>query len=176
VSGSPEQRESRLGWWIIAACFAMVALILGLTPGAVDFGAWSKLRPHTPDFSPLAHASWLVRFHVATIVLALLLGPVQFALPKGTRAHRVIGWIWVSAMGATAIASLFIRDMNHGGFSPIHIFSAMTLIGLPMGIAAARSGRKHAHQRAMIGLYIGVVIAGLTAVAPGRLVWDVFFG
>jgi len=28
----------------------------------------------------------------------------------------------------------------------------------------------------MIGLYIGLVIAGVTAIAPGRVIWDMFFG
>ncbi len=173
---SSAQRESRIGWFITAAAFVLVALILGLTPGAVDFGAYASIRLHAPDFSGLARASPLVQFHVVTVFIALVLGPVQFALPKGTRAHRAIGWVWVSALGATALASLFIREMNHGGFSPIHLFSAMTLIGLPLGIFAAHGGRRHAHARAMIGLYIGLVIAGLTAIAPGRMVWDMFFG
>ena len=169
-------RGERFGWLVMVGAFVVVALILGLTPGAVDFAAWSGLRAHAPDFAPLLESRLLVQFHVVTVVVALVLGPVQFVLPKGTRAHRLAGWVWVGAMAATALASLFIRDINNGAFSPIHIFSVMTLIGLPIGIAAARSDRIGAHQRAMIGLYIGLVIAGVTAIAPGRLIWEMFFG
>lgn len=51
----------------------------------------------------------------------------------------------------------------------------MTLIGVPLAVLAAGNGRIAAHTRAMIGLYIGLVIAGVTAIAPGRLIWDMFF-
>ncbi len=174
MSGTPKH-ERRFSWLVTIAAFVLVALILGLTPGAVNFAAWSGLRAHAPDFAPLLQSRLLVQFHVVTVFIALALGPVQFALPKGTRTHRALGWVWAGAMAATALASLFIRDINNGAFSPIHIFSVMTLVGLPMGIVAARSGRIVAHQRAMIGLYIGLVIAGVTAVAPGRLIWEMFF-
>ena len=175
MTNAEPQREHRVGWWITAACFALVVAVLALTPGAVDFGALARIKLRTPDLAPLFAQSLLVQFHVATVALALVLGPVQFVMAKGTRAHRVVGWTWSVAMYSTAISTLFIRDMNHGQFSPIHIFSLMVIIGLPLGIWAARKGHIAAHQRAMIGLYIGLVIAGVTAIAPGRLVWDVFF-
>ena len=169
------RREQRAGWWITAACFALVIAVLALTPGAVDYGAFARIKLRTPDFAPFFAQSLLVQFHVATVMLALVLGPVQFVMAKGTQAHRMVGWTWSVAMYATAISTLFIRDMNHGQFSPIHIFSLMAIIGLPLAIWAARKGRIAAHQRAMFGLYIGLVIAGLTAIAPGRRIWDMFF-
>ncbi len=175
MSDVQERRERRAGWWITAACVALVAAVFALTPRATDFGAIAQIKLRAPDLAPLFAQSLLVQFHVITVAIALVLGPVQFALPKGNAAHRVVGWTWTLAMYATAIATLFIRDMNDGQFSPIHIFSMMAIIGLPLAIWAARKGRIAAHQRAMIGLYIGLVIAGLTAIAPGRLVWDMFF-
>lgn len=172
------EQTSGPGWrawlrWIVP--FVIVALILGLTPGALNLSAFSDIQFKTPDFAPFFAHSALVQFHVVTVAIALVLGPVLFLMPKGTAAHRVIGWIWVSCMFATAIATLFIRDMRDGAFSPIHIFSLMTFIGVPMAVWAARSGNVRAHTSAMIGLYIGLVIAGITAIAPGRLIWDMFF-
>ncbi len=176
MSVEPDTRaERRFSWWILALTMAAVAAILALTPGALNLAAFGQIKLRAPDLAPLLAQAPLVQFHVATIVIALALGPVQFALPKGTRAHRVTGWIWVSAMFSTAIATLFIRDMNGGQFSPIHLFSLMSIVGVPMAVLAARHGRVAAHTRAMIGLYIGLIIAGVTAIAPGRLVWDVFF-
>ena len=169
------KEERRFSWWIFGLSMVAVAAILALTPGAVNLSALAHMKLRAPDFGPLMAQSALVQFHVVTIAIALVLGPVQFALPKGTRAHRVTGWIWVSAMFSTAVATLFIRDMNHGQFSPIHLFSLMTLIGTPLAVLAARQGRVAAHTRAMIGLYVGLVIAGVTAIAPGRLVWEMFF-
>lgn len=175
MASNEVRRERRYGWVITAVMFAIVGAILVLTPGALDLGSWGRINLRAPDLAPLAAQSLLVQFHVFTVVIALVLGPVQFALPKGTALHRVVGWIWAGAMLATAIATLFIRDMNDGSFSPIHIFSAMTFIGVPLSVWLAATGRVASHTRSMIGLYIGLVIAGLTAVAPGRLIWDIFF-
>lgn len=99
MSASPdERREKRLSWVILSLAMAAVVAILVLTPGATNFAAIGNVKLRTPDLRPLLDQSLLVQFHVATIAIALVLGPVQFALPKGTLAHRVIGWIWVSAM------------------------------------------------------------------------------
>jgi uncharacterized membrane protein len=167
--------RQRVSWAVFIGCFVAVGLILTLTPGALSLGALSRATLKTPDFAPLFSMSALVQFHVYTVVIALALGPVQFVMPKGTRAHRVVGWIWFGAMFSTAIATLFIRDMRDGAFSGIHLFSVMALIGLPVAVWRARSGDVQGHARTMIGLYIGLVIAGVTAIAPGRLIWEMFF-
>lgn len=153
----------------------VVFAILALTPGAVNLSAWSQIRLRAPDFAPLFAQNALVQVHVFTVAIALTLGPVQFVLPKGGALHRAVGWVWALSMFSTAFITFFIRDMNDGRFSPIHIFSVLTFVGVPAAIWLARAGHIARHQRAMIGLYIGLVIAGLTAVAPGRLIWDVFF-
>jgi uncharacterized membrane protein len=167
--------QRRSSWIVFVLCMAAIPAIFALTPGAVNFSAIAQAKLRAPDFAPMFAHSWLVQFHLATVAIALVLGPVQFILPKGTRTHRIVGWTWATAMLTTAIATLFIRDMRDGAFSPIHLFSLMTLIGVPVAVWLARSGRMASHARAMIGLYIGLIIAGLTAIAPGRLIWDMFF-
>lgn len=170
--GAEERADSRMGWLIFAGCFAVVITVFVFTPGA-----WSVALPRTLkfDLAPLLAQSALVQFHVATVAIALLLGPVQFVLPKGSALHRTFGWAWAAAMLSTAIATFFMRDMRDGQFSPIHIFSVMTLVGVPLALWLARA-KAASHARAMIGLYIGLVIAGVTAIAPGRLIWAMFFG
>jgi uncharacterized membrane protein len=166
---APDRRASFL---VTAASFVIVALILVLTPGALPHTLPQHLQF---DLAPLMAQSWLVQFHIATVAAALALGPLQFVLRKGTGLHRTLGWVWAVAMLATAFATFFIRDMNDGQFSPIHIFSVMTFIGIPSALWLARI-KVASHARAMIGLYIGLVIAGVTAIAPGRLIWEMFFG
>lgn len=156
----------------MAGCFVGVALILLLTPGALPRSLPDARLQF--DLSPLLAEGWLIQFHVATVLIALALGPIQFALPKGKNLHRVLGWIWAAAMFSTALATFFIRDMRDGQFSPIHIFSAMAFFGVPLALWLARK-RVASHARAMIGLYIGLCVAGLTAIAPGRVVWDMLF-
>lgn len=167
-----ERARQRADWAIVIGSFLLVAAIFVFTPGA-----WSVALPQTLklDLAPLLTQSSLVQFHVVTVAVGLVFGPLQFVLPKGTGAHRVFGWVWAAAMLSTAIATFFIRDMRDGQFSSIHIFSLMTLIGVPMALWLARTNVM-SHARAMIGLYIGLVIAGVTAIAPGRLIWEMFFG
>jgi len=158
-----------------AVCLAAVAGILALQPGSVALGALPPIRLQF-DLDPLWRTSTLVQVHVLTVFYALATGPLQFALPKGTRLHRMLGWSWVLAMAVTAVTSLFIRDINDGRFSPIHLFSVWTLISLPIAVWLARIGHIRSHRATLIGLYIGLVIAGLLSIAPGRVVWDMFFG
>lgn len=169
---SEARGERRMGWVIFGGCMLLVVAVFVFTPGA-----WSVALPDTLkfDLAPLMAESVLVQFHLATVAIALVLGPVQFLLPKGRALHRTFGWIWAAAMLSTAIATFFIRDMRDGQFSPIHIFSVMALIGVPMALWLARV-KVMSHAQAMIGLYIGLVIAGVTAVAPGRVIWNMFFG
>jgi uncharacterized membrane protein len=170
-----KNRELTVSLVIVGAMLAVSLMILALTPGAVDW-AFLKAKPHAPSVTALKELSPLVTVHLATVGFALVGGIVQFVLPKGTRFHRAFGWMWVLAMTTTAVATLFIRDMNPGSFSPIHIFSAMTLVSLPIAVWVAHTHRAGVHARIMIGIYVGLLIAGATAVAPGRLLWSIFFG
>ncbi|MBX7249051.1 MAG: DUF2306 domain-containing protein [Caulobacteraceae bacterium] len=160
---------------VMTASLAAIAAILSMQPGSVDLAAILHIQPQL-DLAPLARAPLLVQVHLLTVLYALLVGPIQFLLPKGTRLHRVLGWSWALAMLVTALASLGIREINHGQFSPIHLFSAWTLASLPLAVIFARRGAIQAHRGTMVGLYVGLVIAGLLAIAPGRLFWDIFFG
>ena len=161
---------------IAMAAFSVIKVgILAMVPGSMTPPDLSTVRPQL-DLAPLWAAPVEVQLHVLTVLLALVLGPVQFVLPKGTAFHRAAGWTWVGAMFVTAVSSLFIRELNPGGFSPIHIFSAFTFVSLPLGIWLARRGDVRAHRGVMTGLYIGLVIAGLLAAAPGRVIWDMFLG
>lgn len=164
----------RFAWTMGLSLLAIVG-ILALQPGSVDLAAILRIQPHL-DLQPLWRAAPLIQVHVLTVFYALLVGPIQFLLPKGTPLHRFLGWSWALAMFTTAITSLFIREINHGAFSPIHIFSVWTLVSLPLAIWFARTGKISSHISTMIGLYVGLVIAGLLAIAPGRLIWDMFFG
>lgn len=161
---------------IAMAAFSVIMVgILAMVPGSMALPDLATVRPQL-DFAPLWETTPQVQVHVLTVLAALLLGPVQFVLPKGTALHRAIGWVWVGSMLVTAVTSLFIREINPGGFSPIHIFSAYTFVSLPLGVWLARRGDVRAHRGVMTGLYIGLVIAGLLAAAPGRVIWDMFLG
>lgn len=160
-------------WW--AAAFAIGWFVIAMVPGAANLSALAEARPQL-DLEPFWAAPFLTQLHLATVLIALVLGPIQLFGPKGTPAHRLIGWIWATAMMITAVATLFIREINHGQLSPIHFFSFWTIISLPLGVWFAKRGMIGAHRGTMSGLYVGLIIAGLLSAAPGRLTWDIFFG
>lgn len=99
-------------------------------------------------------------FHFGTLAIALAITPVVLARPKATLAHRRLGYVWLGAMVSTSIISLFIRDINNGSFSPIHILSFATLVQSWRILANARNHNHVAHRRQV---YILVTLALLTA-------------
>lgn len=132
---------------------------------------------HAPDWALLARQPRVIQLHIAAALTALLLGTVQLVGIKGTGVHRLIGWTWVVAMLTVAISSLFIRQVNPGSFSLIHLLSGWTLIALPMALFAIRRGRVARHASGMTWTFIGgLIIAGAFTFLPGRLMWEVFFG
>lgn len=135
------------------------------------------LAPHAPDWSVLKDQPTILKLHLGAAVIAFVLGLIQLSGVKGTTVHRVLGWSWALAMFAVAISSLFIRNINHGAFSWIHLFSGWTLLILPLALYAARRHDVKTHGRRMMGLFLGaLLIAGMFTFFPGRLLWHVFLG
>jgi len=122
-----------------------------------------------------ASANWALMLHLATVVPALFLGAAVLALRKGTALHKALGRIWAALMMVTAIASFWLHDLM-GHLSPIHIFSVITLVSIPLAIWRARKGDVTGHRRAMLGPYVGLVVAGLFAFIPGRLLGTLVAG
>jgi uncharacterized membrane protein len=111
------------------------------------------------------------------VLMALAIGIVLLAGVKGSRLHRALGWTWVLAMFTGAASSLFIRMLNHGHLSLIHLLSGWTIVALPMAVAAARAHKVRVHARFMTGLFTGgLILAGLLAFLPGRLMWNLILG
>jgi uncharacterized membrane protein len=153
----------------------VVAGLSGALAVLVLFGGHASL--HRPNFSLLAAAPLIIQLHVAGAVTALTIGTGLMFGPKGTTIHRTFGWTWVIAMMTTAVSSFFIHGINPNGFSLIHVLSAYVSIGVPMGVAFARRHNIRAHRRMMTGVFLGgLIIAGAFTFAPGRLMWQVFFG
>lgn len=119
-----------------------------------------------------------IQIHLVAAVLASVLGGLTLFRRKGDRLHRLGGFIWVALMVVVAASSFFIHEIRtFGPWSPIHLLSIITLVGLYRGVNHARMKRITAHRRTMQGLYVGALgIAGLFTFAPGRLMNGVFFG
>lgn len=99
----------------LAALILLGVPVLGYL--LADDGRASRLGfdLHAPKLDLLAAAPTAIQIHVAAALTALAIGTVLLIGIKGTRVHRTLGWVWVLAMGTTAISSFFIHQINPGG-------------------------------------------------------------
>src|SRR5579864_1724127 len=106
--------------------------------------------------APLLAAPAVIQLHAFAALAAFALGSVQLAAPKGTIPHRLFGWIWTVLMLAVIFSSFFIHRIRMWGpWSPIHLLSLFTLVGLPLAVMHARRHDVRQHRRAMLGLFLG---------------------
>lgn len=127
---------------------------------------------------PLLESGWLITLHASTALLSLILGVGLFLRPKGTLVHRTLGYTWIAAMGMVVLSSLFINQIRTWGpFSPIHLLTLITAIGLFAGWRAARRHDIKSHRRNMIILWFGALGLNIWfTLLPGRVMHEVVFG
>tara|TARA_R110002096_G_scaffold223232_1_gene412244 strand:+ start:2195 stop:2590 length:396 start_codon:yes stop_codon:yes gene_type:complete len=119
----------------------------------------------------------VIQLHVLSAVGALLIGSIQLLAPKGNLPHRTLGIAFVVLMASAAVSAIFIREINGGSFSLIHIFVPLTLFGIYRLALAARRRDRAGHRRQALGAFFGaLIIPGLFAFLPGRLMYTVFLG
>ena len=81
----------------------------------------------------------------------------------------------------SSIVSLFLKAyvgptiLNHFGW--IHLLSILTIWTVPRSLIAVKKGNIQRHKRSMKLLYwIGLVLAGLFTLMPGRYLHSLLFG
>lgn len=119
-----------------------------------------------------AAMSTVVAIHALSAIGALLLGPLALGLRKGTPGHRAAGYGWVLLMVMAAVSSLFIRDFrlpNVAGYTPIHIVTGVSFVGLGLGLWHVMHGNVRRHRRAMQITYGALVAAGVLSLLPHRI-------
>jgi uncharacterized membrane protein len=122
-------------------------------------------------------ASGVIQAHALAALIALAIGAALLLAPKGTIPHRTFGVVFLTLMVAVAVTAVFIREINDGAFSPIHIFVPLTLVTAVMGYIRARRGDRRGHRNAMLMLFFGaLLIPGAFTLIPGRLMHTVVFG
>ncbi len=128
-------------------------------------------------FDPIFSAPPVVQIHLAAAVLALGFGTIMWLRPKGTKSHKFIGRLFMVLMLVTALSAIFIREINRGSFSWIHIFVPLTLIGVGQALWAIKNRNIKAHVGHVRNLFFyALMIPGAFALFPGRRIWAMFFG
>ena len=157
VSLGPDRVETAIGWAAL--------LLLGMTVAAIVRGLadWEDVL-------------WTVWLHLAAIIVSLALTPVILWNQRGDRRHRTLGYVWIAAMGLAAVSSFFVRQINGGDFSPIHLLSVFTLSQLPIIVWSARAHNHRRHRSAVKGIATGaLLIAGFFTFPFGRLLGQWLF-
>jgi uncharacterized membrane protein len=134
---------------------------------------------------PLLDAPLVVQTHALAAACAFALGLVQLLAPKGTLPHKTLGVVWIALMAVVGVSSAFIVRPTAPGdpfwarFSPIHLFTLLTAYALAQGAYLLLRGGPALkyHSRPFIGLFFGgLVIAGILAFLPGRIMHQAAFG
>lgn len=149
------------------------ALLVAATAlaGATTLAVARVLLGHTPSTYEAKQVAILI--HLATVLPAIPLGLWVLLARKGDARHRMLGRIWAMLMLTAAVSAIFIRTINQGQFSLIHLFVPVVFLALFRAIRAARMGRIALHKRLMWTLYsAGLLLPGMFAFLPGRLLWN----
>ena len=121
-------------------------------------------------------ASLAIQIHIVVAIAALIFGIIMFARPKGDQFHKNMGKLFLLFMLMTAGTAIFIREINEGNFSWIHLFVPLTFYTGWQIVHFVRKGDIARHKRAVTGLFFGaLLIPGLAAFLPGRTMWMIFF-
>jgi uncharacterized membrane protein len=102
-------------------------------------------------------------FHLGAGLLALLVACAIFALPKGPRLHKWLGWTYVVAMGASLLAILARTALAP---RPFVVYAGGVLLVLATAVAMVRARRRIAAWRAWHGALMALgFLAALMAMA-----------
>jgi uncharacterized membrane protein len=138
----------------------LLAVILGTASGRI-----ARVAPHD---------IWLT-LHLLSVIPALPLGAFVLLRRKGDALHRLLGRTWGMLMMMAALSSFGLHGMT-GSFSPIHLLSVLVIVMIPRGIVQAVRHNIAGHRRTMSLTYLGLAVAGLFTLLPGRLLGDLLFG
>ena len=108
--------------------------------------------------------------HILFAIGALFFGFYVLIRKKGTKQHKLFGWFWVFLMTYVALSSFWIKELNNGHFSWIHVLSIWTLFTLTSAIIAIKNKKVNLHKVLMVGNFVGLSIAGIFTLLPGRFI------
>ena len=162
---APGRAQAWTGGNFLIVAAAIFLLTFALM--AMSFGSGTTAQGH-------AGMSPALIVHLGTVLPALPLGAWLLVKRKGGAVHRLLGRVWGGMMVTTAVSSFWLQES--GSLSFIHVFSVITLVSIPLGVFWIRRGDVERHRRTMTSTYIGLVVAGLFAFVPGRLLWTWLMG
>ncbi len=90
--------------------------------------------------------------HMLAGLVSVAIGPVVFFRRKGTRSHRILGYIYVVLMLGVNVSALTMYDFT-GGPNLFHVFAIISLGTITPGIFCAVRARMTGSPRAVEAHY-----------------------
>jgi uncharacterized membrane protein len=88
----------------------------------------------------------------------------------------MVGYVWMTTMGTTALSSFWIREIRaDGSLSPVHLFAVITLGSLVYALWAIKRRNLDGHKYTLRNLYFGTVAALTMNFIPNRTIPKIFF-
>jgi len=106
--------------------------------------------------------------HVLAASLALIVGLIVFALPKGTQRHRFFGRGYLALMLLVNGAALTIYEDSESGFGVFHYLALVSPATVAAGFAFVYFRRRFRHWRLMHAHTMAWSYVGLAAAATGQ--------
>ena len=127
---------------------------------------------------PFLSAATSVQVHLVAAVISLLIGPLALYRQRRDSLHKMLGYMWVTAMAVVALSSFAIPSyFTPIGIGPLHLFAVVTLWSLWTGVKHAIQKNTAGHEAVFRGLFSnGLIIAGAFTVLPGRTLNRMLFG
>ena len=118
----------------------------------------------------------LVWAHLLPLTVALALTPVLLLRRRGDRWHRRLGWLWAALLFAAALSSFGLHGLT-GGWSPIHLLSVLTVVGVPALVWSARAHKVADHRRHVRNLVaFALLLAGVFTLVGERTLARMLWG
>lgn len=127
----------------------------------------------------LFELSLLLQFHIYTGFLSLLVGPIVHLQRSNKWAATSLGRLWIITTLCSAFSSFAISGPAGDGPTILHLISIYVIGTVFAAGYFFKKGRFDRHQRSMVGAYLGVIVAFLYALRPGRYfgqIWQLFLG
>jgi uncharacterized membrane protein len=112
----------------------------------------------------------ILTIHTLFGFLALIAGAWNLIAMKGTRRHRLVGWVYVGSMAGLLLTSFGIFEL-FGGFGPFHIMSL--LAGGALALAIYFPLRRERYEHWIVHHYVWITYSYVGLVmATGSHLFD----
>ncbi len=128
------------------------------------------------NFDPFLNAPFYLQMHAICALVSLAIGPIALYRKRRDVIHKMVGYVWMTTMGTTALSSFWIREIRaDGSLSPVHLFAVISLGSLVYALWAIKRRNLDGHKYMLRNLYFGTVAALTMNFIPNRTIPKIFF-